>query len=332
MGSKIKYIEFYLPEEVITNSNLEEEFHRWDSAKIEKKLGIAKRHVAGTDETALDLAYKASKQIFENYNKDKIDFLILCTQSPDYFLPTTACILQKKLELNNGVGAFDFNLGCSGFVYGLAVAKGLINSGTARSILLVMSETYSKHIHPKDLGNRTVFGDAAAATIIEQDEKEHIFNFELGTDGGGMNNLIVPNGALKNPKNPNLQDVTNESGDISNPNCLYMNGPEIFNFTIEAVPKAVNNVLLKNNVTLDEIDYVIFHQANKYIIEFLRKKINIPEEKFFSDMLETGNTVSSTIPIGIKRALESNKIKPGNKVLLCGFGVGYSWGATMIEI
>ncbi|MBN2610997.1 MAG: ketoacyl-ACP synthase III [Bacteroidales bacterium] len=332
MGSKIKQIEYYLPEKTITNSDLEEEFHRWDSAKIEKKLGVAKRHIADDNETALDLAFKVSKQVLNNYDKDNIDFLILCTQSPDYYLPTSACILQKKLELSTSVGAFDFNLGCSGFVYGLAIAKGLINSGTAKNILLVMSETYSKHIHPKDLGNRTVFGDAAAAILIEYNEKEHIFNFELGTDGNGMNNLIVPNGALRNPKNPDIQNVTNESGDISNANCLYMNGPEIFNFTIEAVPRAVNNALLKNNTVLDDINYFIFHQANKYIIDFLRKKINIPEEKFFSDMLETGNTVSATIPIGIKKALDSKKIKPGDKVLLCGFGVGYSWGATIIEI
>ncbi len=332
MGSKIIKIEYHLPEKVVSNNQLEEEFHRWESAKIEKKLGIAQRHVVSEDETAMDLAYKASNILFKNYDKEKVDFLILCTQSPDYFLPTSACVLQKKLELKNSTGAFDFNLGCSGYIYGLAIAKGLINSNIANSVLLITSETYTKHIHPKDLGNRTIFGDAAAVTIIEKNDKEFIHEFELGTDGGGMNNLIVPNGALKNPKQKDIVDVSNESGDISNANCLYMNGPEIFNFTIEAVPIAFENVLKKNNLIMDEIDYVIFHQANKYMIDFLRKKIKIPEEKFFSDMLDTGNTVSSTIPIGLKKALNEQKIKEGDKVLLCGFGVGYSWGATIIEI
>jgi 3-oxoacyl-[acyl-carrier-protein] synthase-3 len=147
-----------------------------------------------------------------------------------------------------------------------------------------------------------------------------------------MQNLIVPNGGMKHPKDSNAVEVTNTSGDISTSNCLYMNGPEIFNFTIEAVPVAFNSILKKCHLSLDEIDYVIFHQANRYMIDFLRKKLGIPENKFFMDMADTGNTVSATIPIGLKKALLQNIIKPGNKVLLCGFGVGYSWGATIIQI
>jgi 3-oxoacyl-[acyl-carrier-protein] synthase-3 len=240
--------------------------------------------------------------------------------------------LQDRLGLRNDIGAFDFNLGCSGFVYGLAIAKGLINSGIAGRLLLIMSETYTRHIHPLDLANRTIFGDGAAAAIIETSTNEQIFEFILGTDGSGMQNLIVNNGGMKHPKDSNALEITNASGDVSTPNCLFMNGPEIFTFTIEAVPIAFNNVLRKNNTTLDEIDYVIFHQANKYMIDFLRKKLKIPENKFFMDMADTGNTVSATIPIGLKKAMVQDLIKPGNKVLLCGFGVGYSWGATIIQI
>jgi 3-oxoacyl-[acyl-carrier-protein] synthase-3 len=212
------------------------------------------------------------------------------------------------------------------------MSKGLISADIAKNVLLVTSETYSRHIHPLDLANRTIFGDGAAATIVSFSETEKIFQFVLGTDGSGMTNLIVPNGGMKSPKNPDAVEITNASGDISTPNCLYMNGPEIFNFTIEAVPVAFNQVLQKNNVTLSDIDYVIFHQANKYMIDFLRKKLAIPEEKFFMDMADTGNTVSATIPIGLKKATDRGLIKEGDRVLLCGFGVGYSWGATIIQI
>ena len=332
MGASVKLVDYYLPEKVITNKDLEIEFKKWEADKIYKKIGINERHVTGKDETAVDLAYEAALKVMKNYDREKIDFLILCTQSPDYFLPTSACVLQDKLGLRKDIGAFDFNLGCSGYVYGLAISKGLINSGIAGSVLLIMSETYTRHIHPMDLANRTIFGDGAAATIIEYDQNEHIFNFTLGTDGSGMANLIVQNGGMKSPKDPEAIEITNTSGDVSTANCLYMNGPEIFNFTIDAVPVAFNDVLQKNNLTLDGIDFVIFHQANKYMIDFLRKKLAIPEEKFFVDMADTGNTVSATIPIGLKKALDKKLIVKGNKVLLCGFGVGYSWGATIIEI
>ncbi len=332
MGVKIANIEYYLPEKVVTNDQLAKQFPDWSSEKIEKKVGIRERHIVKEDETALDLALRASKKVFKNYDKDKIDFLILCTQSSDYYLPTSACILQDKLGLKTNIGAFDFNLGCSGFVYGLALAKSLINSNIAKNILLITSETYTKHIHPKDKSNRTMFGDAAAAIIIEKSEEEQIGEFVLGTDGSGYKNLIVPNGGLRNRYNPNSKEIDDGSGSIRTDNNLYMNGPEIFNFTIKAVPKVVAETLVKNSITLDDLDYVIFHQANKYMNEYLRKKINIPKEKFYLNLLHTGNTVSATIPIAIKDALDNKLIKKGDKVLLVGFGVGYSWGGIIVTI
>ena len=332
MGVKIANIEYYLPEKVVTNDQLAKQFPDWSSDKIEKKVGIRERHIVKEDETALDLALRASKKVFKNYDMDKIDFLMLCTQSPDYYLPTSACILQNKLGLKTNIGAFDFNLGCSGFVYGLALAKSLINSNIAKNILLITSETYTKHIHPKDKGNKTIFGDATAAVIIEKSEKEQIGEFVLGTDGGGCKNLIVPNGGLRNRYDPNAKEIDDGSGSIRTDNNLYMNGPEIFNFTIKAVPKVVAETLEKNNTTLGDLDFVIFHQANKYMNEYLRKKINIPKEKFYLNLLHTGNTVSATIPIAIKDALDNKLIKKGDKVLLVGFGVGYSWGGTIVII
>ena len=332
MSVKVAKIEYYLPETIITNDDLEKEFPDWSSDKIEKKIGIRERHIVKNNETALDLALKAGKKILKNYSKDKIDFLMLCTQSTEYYLPSGACILQDKLGLKTDIGAFDYNLGCSGFIYSLALAKGLIISNIATNILLITSETYTKHIYPKDKGNRTIFGDAAAAIIIEKSEEEQIGEFVLGTDGSGYKNLIVPNGGLRNKYNPDAKEIDDGSGSIRTDNNLYMNGPEIFNFTIKAVPKVVSETLKKNNTTLNEINYVIFHQSNKYMNEYLRKKINIPKDKFCENLLLKGNTVSNTIPIAIKDSLDDNSIKKNDRVLLVGFGVGYSWGGTIITI
>jgi 3-oxoacyl-[acyl-carrier-protein] synthase-3 len=332
MNTSITKIEYYLPEKILTNQELESIFPEWEAEKIEKKTGIRARHIVRENETALDLALKAAIKVLKDYEKEKIDFLLFCTQSPDYYLPTGACILQDKLGLQTDIGAFDFNLGCSGFIYGLAMAKSFIQSGIANNVLLLISETYTKHIHPKDKSNRTIFGDGAAATIIEKSEKERIFEFSLGTDGTGFKNLIVPNGGLRDRYDINAKEINDGSGSIRTRNNLYMNGPEIFNFTIKAVPVVVKQCLEKNKTKLNEIDYVIFHQANLFMIEYLRKKIKIPKEKFYINMLYTGNTVSVTIPIALKDCLDNKNVKKGDKVLLVGFGVGYSWGATIIAI
>jgi 3-oxoacyl-[acyl-carrier-protein] synthase-3 len=332
MGCKITKIDIHLPEKVLTNDDLEKLSGRWSAAKIEKKVGIRERHIVREGETALDLAYESSSKVLTGYDKNKIDFVLLCTQSPDYFLPTSACILQDRLGLRNDIGAFDFNLGCSGYIYGLAAAKGFINSGVAKTVLLVVSETYSKFIHEKDISNQTIFGDASAATIIEKDDQESVFEFVLGTDGKGRDKLIVPYGGLRHRYDHNAEAAQDESGNLRTPNNLYMNGTEIFNFTIDAVPKVVTGVLQKNRLEMHEIDYFIFHQANKYMIQYLQKKIKIPQEKFFQNMLHTGNTVSATIPIALKEALDRGIVKKGDRILLCGFGVGYSWGAVIIKI
>ena len=325
-------IEYYLPATVFTNQDLEKIFPKLPAAIVEEKIGIRERHISAQNETALDLAIEASKMVLEGFDKDRIDFILLCTQSPDYFLPSGSCILQDKLGLITGAGALDFNLGCSGYIYGLTLAKGLLQSRIATNVLLVTAETYSKYVHPRDRANRAIFGDGAAATIIQLSDLEKIHGFELGTDGSGYGNLIVTNGALRQPYNETVKETLDENGNLYSPNHLYMNGQEIFNFTIEKVPGLIEKILKKNNFTIEEIDYFIFHQANKYMLEYLRKKIRIPSEKFHNNTLLSGNTVSSTIPIALKESMNLNIIKPGDKVLLAGFGVGYSWGATILEI
>ena len=210
---RISAIESFFPKKIITNDDLHKEFPEWSPEKIFNKVGVKQRHTASTEETVLELAVKASEKLLQNFDKNKIDFILFCTQSPDYRLPTTACILQDRLGLRKEIGALDFNLGCSGFVYGLGIAKGLISTGIAQHILLVTSETYTKYLRQDDKSNRTIFGDGAAASLIEKDNSKQSFDFELGTDGSGYDNLIVKNGGGKNPISE--QDIIG--------NCLYMN-------------------------------------------------------------------------------------------------------------
>ena len=333
LESKIRAISYYLPENVLTNEDISCNFPDWSADKISAKTGIYERRVVSENETACDLAKKAALKLFKEYNVNtsEIDFLLLCTQSPDYFLPTTACILHEELDLNNSCGALDFNLGCSGYIYGLSLAKGLISSSAAKNILLITSETYSKHIHENDKGNLTIFGDGAAATLISANVGSGLIsNFQFGTDGRGAKNLIVKNGGFINPILCG-QDLFNESKFIKNDDFLYMNGQEVFSFTTKAVPVLVKNTLEVNSMDIENIDLFIFHQANKFMLNYIRRKLNIPKDKFYIFIEKCGNTVSSTIPIALKEAELDGRIQPGMKVLLAGFGVGYSYAATIVN-
>ncbi|MEX1241324.1 MAG: ketoacyl-ACP synthase III [Cyclobacteriaceae bacterium] len=334
MQANIKAISYYLPEDILENETLNKLFPEWSVDKISSKTGIYKRHIAGQDEFASDLAVKAAKKLFSEHNiaPSEVDFLLLCTQSPDYFLPTTACVVQDRLSIPTSAGALDFNLGCSGFIYGLSIAKGLIYANVATNILLITAETYSKFIHPKDKSNRTIFGDAATATLISADGGFALIeSFELGTDGRGSDNLIVRYGGLRHPlSTEKAEDMVDEYGNVTNHANLFMNGPEIFNFTSEAVPVMIRNVLKKNGLSEEQIDLYILHQANRYMLNHLRKKMNIPEDRFYYFLENCGNTVSATVPIALYEAHASGKAK-GN-IVLAGFGVGYSWGACVIKI
>lgn len=330
----LKAVSYYLPNRVLSNDILNEQFPEWSVDKISSKTGIYKRHIAAVDEFSSDMAAKACEALFLEFDIDRksIQFILLCTQSPDYFLPTTACLLQNQLGIPTNAGALDFNLGCSGFVYGLGLAKGLIDSGLVDNVLLVTSETYSKFIHPRDKSNLTIFGDAAAAAFITKDDGIcSLENFVFGTDGRGGENLIVKAGGIRFPKGIiKHEEIIDEFSNVHSDENLYMNGTEIFNFTLESVPVLIKSVLEKGNLKLDEIDFHIFHQANRYMLNHLRKKIGIEESKFLVFLENCGNTVSSTIPIALSEAIKAKTIVTKQKVLLAGFGVGYSWaGCTL---
>jgi len=328
----IKAISYYLPEKQLTNELLVAEFPEWTAEKVAKKIGVSVRHISAADETASDMAFAAAQKLFADHqiNPETIDFVMLCTQSPDYFLPTSACVLQNRLGIPTKSGAVDFNLGCSGFVYGLAIAKGLLVSGVAKNILLLTAETYSKYLHPKDKANRTIFGDGASATLVSSEGFAEIMEFSLGTDGSGADRLIVKSGGLRSPEK--INDLTfDESGNPLSSDHLFMDGTGIFNFTLDMVPLLVDDTLSANNLNKEDINQFVFHQANKYLMSFLRKKIQIPEEKFYYYLDLVGNTVSSTIPIALCEAQKDATIKSGDLVLLAGFGVGYSWGGTILK-
>lgn len=328
----IKEIEYYLPEKIVSNEDIVAEFPEWSVDKIAQKVGVKKRHVAAKEETAADLALKAAESLFSKGEilKESVDYVLFCTQSPDHFLPTSACIIQNKLGLRKNIGALDFNLGCSGYVYGLSLAKGLIYAGIANTVLLLTGETYSKHLHPRDKGNKTIFGDAGTATLIGTDGFAQIGDFSLGTDGSGANNLIIKSGGMRFP-NKCSDLVFDENNNPISSDYLYMDGSEIFTFTLDAVPALVDDTLAKNNMLKENVDLFVFHQANQYMLNFLRKKIKISNEQFYYCLSEFGNTVSNTIPIALRTAINEKAILNGMNVLIAGFGVGYSWGGTVLH-
>ncbi len=338
METYINGISYYLPTKKLDNVDLSNMYPEWSVEKISEKTGIYSRHISDEEEFSSDMAVKAIENLINECDIDKsnIDYLILCTQSPDYQLPSTACIIQDRSELPKNCGAIDINMGCSGYIYGLGLAKGLISSGQANNIVFVTSETYTKFIHPEDRSNRTIFGDGAAATLITSKPDFNRFtaaigNFEYGTDGSGYNQLIVKNSGIKfkNIEYPNVYD--DDGKFISNDNCLYMNGKEIFNFTAFKVPPLIDNTLKLNSLTINDTSMFIFHQANAYMLNFVRKRCKIPESKFYISINDVGNTVSSTIPIALKRYINEIQPKKNDKILLAGFGVGLSLGAVVIE-
>ena len=332
MKTYIKAISYYLPKTILTNEDIVKQFPEWSVVKINSKIGISRRHNAADNETATDMAVAASIKLFEEYSFDRnnIDYLLFCTSSPDYVLPTSACLIQHRLGLSTSIGALDINLGCSGYIYGLSVAKGLIKGGMAKNILLITSETYSKYIHPKDKGNRTIFGDAAAASIISTEGFAEILNFSFGTDGSGAHNLIVKTGGSRQ-RQPLNDLVYDDFGNPVSSDYLYMDGAAILNYTLDYFPPLIVDTLRKNNLEQQNIDLFVFHQANKYILTLLRKKLKIDEEKYFRYYEEVGNTVSSTIPIALKEAYKGGLIKKGYNVMSAAPGLGYSWGGVVFK-
>jgi 3-oxoacyl-[acyl-carrier-protein] synthase III len=337
MHAALTAIEYYLPEAANTTESLAAEFPEWQVAKIDSRTGIRERHIAAPDECSSDLAVTAAQKLFASgvCRASEIDYVLLCTQTPDYLLPTTACLVQDRIGISSSAGALDFNLGSSGYIYGLGLAEGLIATAQANRVLLLTADTYTKFLHPQDKSVRTIFGDAATATLLSAIDSPHpvIGPFVYGTDGKGAPNLIIPAGGVRRPRSPETAIATEDgSGNVRSSDNLFMDGAEIFNFTLTAAPDCLSRLLAKSGLTMDQIDRFVFHQANRYMLEHLRKRLQIPAEKFEISLAHSGNTVSSTIPIALKDAQLGERLRPGMLVMLVGFGVGYSWGATLVRL
>lgn len=334
--ARIVAVATHLPDQVLSNDALAELYPAWPAAKILEKTGIHERRVAADGETAGDLAYAAAVKLFASgaVARDEVDFLILCTQAPDYFLPTTGCLLQHRLGLPTRVGALDINLGCSGFVYGLALATGLIASGAASTIVLLTADTYSKFIHPQDKSVRTLFGDGAAATLIragDPGDAAAIGPFVFGTDGGGGMDLVVEAGGARLPRSAaTAVTATDRAGNLRSRDNLYMNGGAVLNFTLREVPDAIAALLEKTGTAIADYDRIVMHQANKFMLDTLGRKLGVPDALIARHYEAIGNTVSSTIPFVLEREMAEERCSRGSRYLLVGFGVGLSWACTSI--
>lgn len=320
MKVKIKANDYYLPAKTENGSDLKKDNPGWSIEAIEEKTGVKTRYISAPGETAVDLASAACEKLFSSGTpKEEIDFLILVTQSPDYFLPTSACIMQDRLGLSKLCMAFDVNLGCSGFVYGLAIGGAFIESGLARKGLLVCSETYTKYIDKSDRTCRPVFSDGSSATLLAASGRDCLGPFEMGTDGSGYDRLIVNSGGAR----------VNE--DKAEAKKIFMDGSAVFMFSMDILPKCVNALLKKAKVAISDIDLFIFHQASKLVMDNAIRRLNLSEDKVFVNYHSVGNAVSASIPIALKDAADKGRLKKGDLLMLVGFGVGYSWGGCLLK-
>lgn len=332
--ARINAISYFLPDKQVTNEDLVREFPDWSVEKISSKTGIRGRHIADSNEFSSDLATRAAEKLFTEHAIDRsiVEYVILCTQSPDFFLPSTSCLVQHNLGLSTDIGATDITLGCSGYVYAIGLAKGLIESEQVANVLVLTADTYSKFLNPADRSVRTIFGDGASATFLTADGSgSSISSIVYGTDGAGAGSLIVPQGGLRDGTDHSPRSDVATRDLAASGYDLFMDGPEIFNFTIRVVPDAVMRILDKGKVKQDEVDLFVFHQANQFMLNHLRKRLGIPEEKFVVSLENSGNTISSTIPIALVEAERSGILVKGMKVLLLGFGVGLSWGGLLVD-
>lgn len=328
MFATIRAISTYLPATIESNSELVD-------ARFIKKIGVKCRHLCGKDEAAGDLAFNAAEKLFAEHDLDRheIDFILLCTQHPDHLGPHTSAHLQHRLGLKKSVGTMDIALGCSGYVYGLAVAKGLIETGLAKKILFITSSVYTKYINAKDKSTRPLFGDGATATWIDGGDKENLRAFVFGSDGSRFDKLIIPVGGSRHMTRDNPEIFsTDENGNYRSNYEIFMDGMAITYFTLREVPPLIEKVLAAAKLTRADLDYCIFHQANKFMMTYLRDKAGLNDVPFHNDISETGNLVSGSVPLAIEQVVKNFGAEKLKCVMLAGFGVGLSWAGCIADL
>ena len=323
-------IEYYLPEKVVTNEEFDKQFPEWNVEKALNTVGVKSRHYAEENETALDLAKEAIKKLFKKYPEltTKIDGLIFCTQSPDYVMPSNSFLIQRDFNLNQNMVCYDINLACSGYIYGLMQASALLSTGLCHNILIVTGDTYSKYLKPDDRSTRLLFGDGASVSWVGSPNPlcpkpmlESFVDFSLASDGAGWDKFIIEAGGCRNPLTK-----ANEEG-----SKIYMNGLQVLNFVNSKVTVQLKTFMEKHALNTENVEQFVFHQASRLALETLKTRFKIPQEKVTDNLIHVGNTVSSSIPIALKDYMTKNTPKDGSNVVLCGFGVGFSWGTMLAK-
>jgi 3-oxoacyl-[acyl-carrier-protein] synthase-3 len=304
--------------------------------RLQRDIGIDKRHVTVKEECASDLCEFAAKLLLSELKYDplSIDGLLLVTQTPDYFQPATSCVLHGRLELGKDCATFDINLGCSGYVYGLWLASMMIATGACKRVLMLAGDTISRCVSPYDRSVAPLFGDAGSATMIEKGADDSAITFVMHTDGKGYKHLIVPAGGFRNRSSRETNQVfERQDGNLRREEHLYMNGAEIFTFSIKEVPSLINEALAASNWLKDEVDYFVLHQANKFIIQNIVKKLGASLEKAPHDVFaKYGNQSSASIPVTICENFSSVLKDRSMKMILAGFGTGLSWAACALSL
>lgn len=314
----------YVPEKVITNEDLSKLVDTSDEW-IVQRTGIRERRIVDDNTSTSDIATIAARRALQDGEilPEEIDLILVATVTPDMAFPSTACIVQKNIGAVNAA-AFDISVGCAGFIYGLSIGVSFIRSGAYNKVLIIGAETLSKIVNWKDRSTCILFGDGAGACVLERCEDGFGFlDFDLGTDGTGGDLLTMPAGGSRLPAS--FETVSN------NLHTIKMDGQEVFKFAVRIIEKTSVNLLNKANIALDEIDYLVPHQANIRIIEAASKKLKLSDDKVYVNLDRYGNMSSASIPVALDEAYKNSLLNKGDMVLLVAFGAGLSWGSTLIK-
>lgn len=320
-----------IPENVLSLEDLELKFGAEDAHKISESTGFKNRSVS-SKLCASDMCFAAAQQLLSalEWEPSSVDVLIFVSQTPDYVLPFTSSVLHGRLGLAKSCLALDINLGCSGYIYGLAVITSLMSQNNARALLLA-GDTISRIVSATDRSTYPIFGDAGTATALEYNPKAAEMFFELGTDGKGAESLMVPAGGFRTPKSAETARVElREGGNQRSAEDLFMRGTDIFSFTLREVPLLINKLIANNGIEKSGIDYFVFHQANQFMVEHLAKKMAVHSDKLVR-CFDYGNTSVASIPLAMTSKLANQLHQQKLKLCLSGFGVGFSWGAAYLE-
>ena len=318
---------------IVSNEDLQKEFPDWDIERLSEKTGVYNRHIAGVNETAFDLSVRACEKLFETIDHREIDGIIFCTQSPDFIMPPNSFLLHKHFGFADNVFAFDFNHACTGYIYCLAMANAFLKAGMGTKILIINSDTYSKYINNRDRSTRALFGDGAAATVVKNSKgRIGIIDVDLRSNGSNYDKFWIPVGGLRLPRTKdNSIDFEDDKGRIRSKDKIEMDGLGVWSFINAVAPKQVNRLLHSNDIDITDIDQFVFHQASRMTLNSVMRSLKLNEDKVMVNIQNIGNTVSASIPIALKNALDQKKIKNGSLVVLSGFGVGLSYGAILME-